>query len=120
MAIVTAAQRTKKIADEQETIQKSWARIASDIQRETDLLKQFAAWKNDNFINNKGDLDIEDMDAIHNQFSELFSALSANMSILNDVGNLRDANIEVFKTNNDAFIASHNIDIHEFDKRYQN
>ena len=61
MAKITASQRQYLIAQDQTKIQKDWAAASSTINRLTLELKEFAAWKNDNFLNADSDFDLEDM-----------------------------------------------------------
>jgi len=119
MAKITASQRQNAIATDQTTIKKEWARAASTINRLTLELKQFAAWKNDNFLNPNSDFDADDMATLNAQFITDYSALQSNMAELAVIGAIPHADLDIYKTNNDKYILDNNIDVIDYDKRYQ-
>lgn len=119
MAKITAAQRQVAIAADQAKIQKEWAAASSAISRLTLELKEYAAWKNYNYLNGNSDFDAEDIETLNNQFLTVYSELQANIALLTDIGSIPNEDLDVYKTNNDNYIAENNINVAEYDKRYQ-
>ena len=119
MAKITANQRQTAIGNDQTKIQKEWAAASSTINRLTLELKEYAAWKNFNFLNGNSDFDLEDMETLNAQFTAIYLELQSNMVILAEIGAIPSDDLAVYKTNNDKYIADNAIDVVEFDKRYQ-
>lgn len=119
MAKITANQRANLIAADQTKAQKDWAAAASTINRLTLELKEYAAWKNHNYLNGKSDFDSEDIETLNNQFLEVFGSLQANMATLTDIGAIPNADLAIYEANNNQYIADNSIDVNEYDKRYQ-
>jgi len=119
MAKITASQRQNLIATHQTTIQKDWAAASSTINRLTLELKEFAAWKNDNFLNADSDFDLDDMNTLNAQFTTIYLELKSNIDSLLEIGGLPSTDLAVYKSNNDQFIADNGIDVIEYDKRYK-
>lgn len=118
MAIATKNSRLNKISTEYESLAKTWASLASQLNTNTELLKKFAAWRNEMFLTDSGDVDVEDMVVYRTTFNELFSSLAANFMVLQELNDMPASTPEEFKASNDAFIAKYGIDIAEFDKRF--
>jgi hypothetical protein len=120
MAKITANQRANAIAADQTKIQKEWAAASSTINRLTLELKEYAAWKNYNYVNGNSDFDKEDIDTLNAQFLAIFTELQANMVLLGEIGNIPNNDVGLYEANNNAYIAANpSIDVIEYDKRYQ-
>ncbi len=119
MAKITANQRQNKISTDQTRIQASWATASSTINRLTLELKEYAAWKNFNYLNGNNDFDAEDIASLNAQFNGIYSELQANMVLLAEIGAIPDVDLAVYATNNNQYIADNNIDVVDYDKRYQ-
>jgi len=119
MAKITANQRQNLIASGQTKIQKEWAAASSTINRLTLELKQYAAWKNFNYLNGNNDFDADDMTTLNAQFTAINDELKANMVLIAEIGDIPNADLAVYETNNDQYISDNNIDVVEYDKRYQ-
>jgi len=118
MAKITAIQ-TNKITDEYTKIAASWAKIASDVTREADLLMQFAAFKNFHYLNGGSYFDEDDITSINNNFNTVFAVLQVQMGKLADLSAIPNADLAVYETNNNKFIVDKGIDLDTFSKRYQ-
>ena len=118
MAKITANQRQTAIGSDQTKIQKDWATASSTINRLTLELKEYAAWKNDSYLTDK-DFDADDILQLNAQFLVIFSELQANFILLAEIGAIPSDDLAVYKTNNDQYISTNNLDVIEFDKRYQ-
>lgn len=116
---ITGAQRVGMIAQDQQKMHKDWERLVSDFERQVELVKQFGPWKNDNFLENKGEITQEDMDVLHTQFLALYARLQAGMDLLMEIGAIPNADLTTFRANNNAFISKHGVDILNFDLRYK-
>lgn len=122
--------RIRKHDAEQERIATAWARIVSDLTKETDILVRYTAWKNDNYLQNFADdgelIDTEDMVNLNTEATLLYQGLAQNMTKLADIfaipedsfSDLNAVNATKLQTNNDAFISKYNIDIADWDSRY--
>lgn len=119
MAKITANQRQNKIAADQTKIQKDWASASSTINRLTLELKEFASWKNNNYLNDGGDFDKDDIDSLNAQFIAIYTELQSNMVLLAGIGAIPSEDLSVYKANNDQYITDNAIDIIRYDKRYQ-
>lgn len=118
MAKITANQRANAIAADQTKIQKEWTGVSSTINRLTLELKEYAAWKNKQFLEGN-DFDADDMTALNSQFTAIAGELQANMALIAEVGAIPNADLAIYKTNNDTYIANNSINVVEYDKRYQ-
>ncbi len=98
---------------------KEWAAVSSTINRLSSELKEFAAWKNDNFLNDDSDFDLDDMNTLNDQFTVIYLELMSNMDSLLIVAGLPSADLAIYKSNNDQFITDNGIDVIEYEKRYK-
>ena len=119
MALITANQRQNAIAKEQTALKTTWAKVISDLTRETDLLIKLVAWKNKKFLDGSGDFDAEDMTLLAAKSNTVITKLNANIAKLEEIAEIPDVDLAVYATNNDAFIAKYGVDVADFDKRYQ-
>ncbi len=119
MAKITAIQRETAIAADQAKIQKEWASTSSSINRLTLELKEYAAWKNYNYLNGNSDFDAEDMATLNAQFQAIVSELQSNMILIAEIGAIPNADLATYETNNNQYILDNGINIAEYDKRYQ-
>lgn len=120
MAKITANQRQNLIATDQTKIQKEWSRVSSTINKLTSELKQYAAWKNFNYLNGNNDFDADDMATLNAQFTSIALELQANMVLIAEIGDIPDADDAVYESNNNQYIADNpEIDVVDYDKRYQ-
>lgn len=119
MAKITANQRQNSIAADQTKIQKEWSRASSTINKLTLELKEYAAWKNFNYLNGNNDFDADDISTLNAQFTKIYTELQVNMVLLAEIGNIPDDDLKIYEVNNDQYIADNNIDVVEYDKRYQ-
>lgn len=119
MAKITATQRQTAIAVDQTKIQKEWASASSTINRLTEELKKYAAWKNYNYLNGNSDFDAEDIATLNTQFHAIVSELQSNMLLIAEIGAIPNADLAVYESNNNQYIADNGIDVADYDKRYQ-
>lgn len=119
MAKITANQRQNSIATDQTKIQKEWAQASSTINRLTLELKQYAAWKNFNYLNGNNDFDADDIATLNNQFTAVYLELQSNMLLLAEIGAIPNADLAVYEANNNQYISDNGLDVAEYDKRYK-
>jgi hypothetical protein len=114
-----ASRRRRKHDQEQEQISTAWAKLASDLTRETDRLVQYAPWKNDQFLGGKDLVDADDMSYMNQEGLVLYQILTQNMAKVQEAfGIINMEDLVDMKAKNDAFIAKHSVNIDEWDKRY--
>lgn len=119
MAIVTKNSRLNKINAEYENLSRAWTNIADVMTRELPNLKNFAAWRNEMFLTDSGDIDIEDMAEYKAQFDAIFGKLVPSMIVLNELNDMASNPPEQFKVDNDAFIAKYGLNMAEYDKKFK-
>ena len=119
MAKITANQRQNSIASDQTKIQKEWSNASSTINKLTLELKQYAAWKNYHYLNGNNDFDAEDIQTLNNQFTSVYLELQSNMLLLAEIGAIPNADLAIYEANNNQYITDNNIDVADYDKRYQ-
>lgn len=119
MAKVTANQRANAIAADQTKIQSEWARVSSTVNKLTLELKEYAAWKNFHYLNGNSDFDAEDMATLNAQFNSIYTDLQVNMGLLAEIGAIPDADLAIYEANNNQYIVDNNINVEDYDKRYQ-
>ena len=88
-------------------IEKSYAKIASDLKRETDILMQHTGWMHDNIIGEKGDIDVLDRADFNATFEPVFSSIQAELSKMAECYAVYDDNPTVYAQNLADFIAKY-------------
>lgn len=120
MAKITAKQRSDLIAADLTNKNKEWNLIGSNLNRLTQELKEFAAWKNYHFLNGKNDFDLEDIGIVNNQFQTVFNSIKNNILELDEIAAIPDQDLSIYLSNNNQYLTDNpSIDLVEFDKRYQ-
>lgn len=119
MAIVTKNSRLNKINSEYDNLTRAWTNIADVMTRELPNLKNFAAWRNEMFLTNSGDIDLDDMIEYRSQFDVIFSKLAPAFAVLNELNTMAAGTPEEFKTNNDAFITKYSLNVTDYDKKFK-
>lgn len=118
MAIATKNSRLNKVNQEYDRLSVAWNNVADAMTRELPQLKNFAAWRNEMFLTNSGDIDQDDMAEYRAQFDAIFAKLAPVFMVLNELNDMTGVPPEQFKAENDAFIAKYNINLVEYDKKF--
>ena len=119
MAIVTKNSRLNKINAEYDQLSSTWTNVADVMNRNLLQLKNFAAWRNKMFIDNSGDIDVEDMQAYKAQFDEIFAKIMPTFVVLNELNTMPGEPPATFESANNDFIAKYGLDVVEYDKKFK-
>jgi hypothetical protein len=121
-ALVT--KRSRRIADEQDSINRATLSTISSMARELDRVKLIAAWAFDNLLQGKGDIEEADLVIIKTNYEAAAPLIRAFIPLLDDLESIRvtdaEGNLDPIATRTalDSFITKYGINVGTYDTRF--